>query len=189
MSCACSTLCRAVWRTAKVLGRCTLQPRRARIAGEGEAELFCSVSGAGTGALCQAVGEGHQYCQRTVGGCSVSGQWRVMLPLPLKLRGGYVAVQDSLLESLFETLLAKVLCIEGSGRLAVAFWLHEVRYPPSDFGALSFSWRVRKLPAKPCPQSSRKRARARARAFLGGHCPVWRLRHWWAQCLPGLFVC
>ena len=100
-----------------------------------------------------------------------------------------MAVQDSLLESLFETLLAKVLCIEGSGRLAVAFWLHEVRYPPSDFGALSFSWRVRKLPAKPCPQSSRKRARARARAFLGGHCPVWRLRHWWAQCLPGLFVC
>ncbi|CAE7384450.1 DNA repair protein rad5 [Symbiodinium microadriaticum] len=49
------------------------------------------------------------------------------------VKGGYVAVQDSLLESLFETLLAKV------------------RYPPSDFGALSFSWRVRKLPAKSLP--------------------------------------
>ncbi|CAE7233347.1 mus-41 [Symbiodinium sp. CCMP2456] len=43
------------------------------------------------------------------------------------VKGRHVAVQDSLLDSLFETLLAKV------------------RYPPSDFAALSFSWRARRL--------------------------------------------
>ncbi|CAE7765005.1 mus-41 [Symbiodinium sp. CCMP2592] len=50
------------------------------------------------------------------------------------VKGEHVAVKDSLLNSLFETLLAKV------------------RYPPSDFAGLSFSWRLRKLPdAKSLP--------------------------------------
>ena len=132
-------------------------------------------------APCQAQVQAHYARQlekdiSTVKGRSVdvqyvSGQGHVMLSLPLTLRGRHVAVQDSLLDSLFETLLAKVLC-KGPGRLAVASasWL-EVRYPPSDFAALSFSWRVRKLPER--PGSSEFSARARARAFLLPRLGAW----------------